>query len=158
MSLVCQKMFATRDQCVGRNLRIQSVPVFFSAIHTRQHVREAKQWFIHKLHRGAGPLKFLHSPSSGQPEMWTSGRGLCVATLKPAFPSDCLPRSRSAGSGTGSRLDAHKFCVLKYSLNRSRSRSVNPPGSRLNRADHLFRIVGFHYAPMNDSEILGHRG
>jgi hypothetical protein len=24
-----------------------------------QHVREAKQWFIHKLHRGAGPLMFF---------------------------------------------------------------------------------------------------
>ena len=64
----------------------------------------------------------FHSPSRLQPEMWTSGRGLCVATFTSAFPSDRLPPFRSAGSVTGSRLDARTFfCVLKYALNRSRS-------------------------------------
>jgi hypothetical protein len=32
MSLVCQEMFTTREECLRRNPRIQSVPVFFSAI------------------------------------------------------------------------------------------------------------------------------
>ena len=109
-------------QLVRSVRRIQSVTVFFSAMTPGQHVREATQWFIHKLRQGAGPLKFFHSPSSGQAEMWTSGRGLCVATFKSAFPSDRLPPFRSAGSVTGSRLDARTFfCVLKYALNRSRS-------------------------------------
>ena len=42
VSLVCQKMFATRDECVQRNPRIQSVP--FSAITPGQHFREATEW------------------------------------------------------------------------------------------------------------------
>jgi len=32
VSLVCQEMFTTREECLRRNPRIQSVPVFFSAI------------------------------------------------------------------------------------------------------------------------------
>jgi hypothetical protein len=46
MSFVCHEMFATREECGRRNPRIQSVPVFFSAITPGQHVREATEWFI----------------------------------------------------------------------------------------------------------------
>jgi hypothetical protein len=46
--------------------RIQSVPVFFSAITPAQRVREAKEWFIRKLGiEEPGPLKLSHSPSGG---------------------------------------------------------------------------------------------
>jgi hypothetical protein len=46
MSFVCHEMFATREECGRRNPRIQSVPVFFSAITPGQHVRGATEWFI----------------------------------------------------------------------------------------------------------------
>jgi hypothetical protein len=49
--------------------RIQSVPVFFSAITPGQRVGEAKEWFIRRLSiEEAGPLKLSHSPSGGLTE------------------------------------------------------------------------------------------
>jgi hypothetical protein len=58
--LFVKKMFATRDECVRRNPRIQSAPVFFSAITPGQHrVCGATEWIIYKLGtKEAGPLKF----------------------------------------------------------------------------------------------------
>jgi hypothetical protein len=71
VSLVCQKMFTTREERVRSNPRIQSVPVFFSAITPGQHVREPAEWLTRKLgNKEAGPLKFSRSPRVGYPEKW----------------------------------------------------------------------------------------
>jgi hypothetical protein len=64
VSLVCQKMFTTRECVRGKPGFSQCL--FFSAITPGQHVREPTEWFIRKLGiEEAGPLKLSHSPSGG---------------------------------------------------------------------------------------------
>ncbi len=60
MSLVCQKMFATRENVSGFSQYLCFSP------QSHQTSMSATEWFIRKLGiKESGPLKFYRLPSSG---------------------------------------------------------------------------------------------